>query len=62
MKGQDTRKEIVDLPFLEIFKTQLLDLLLVNSKGLVGDVTVRDCLWLNDHGIGKFLILGEVRN
>ncbi|PKU41653.1 rna-directed dna polymerase from mobile element jockey-like [Limosa lapponica baueri] len=39
----------------------LLDLLLTNREGLVGDVVVGGCLGLSDHEMVKFSIIREVR-
>ena len=39
----------------------LLDLLLANREGLVGDGKVGDCLGQSDHGIVEFSVLGDVR-
>jgi len=37
-----------------------LDLLFINSEGLVGDVVVRGCLGLSGHEIIEFSVHGEV--
>ena len=39
----------------------LLDLLLTNREGLVGDVKAGDCLGQSNHRIVEFSILGDVR-
>ena len=39
----------------------LLDLLLTNSEGLVGDVKAGDCLGQSNREIAGFSILGDVR-
>ncbi|PKU45296.1 rna-directed dna polymerase from mobile element jockey-like [Limosa lapponica baueri] len=42
-------------------ESTLLDLLLVNREGLVGDVKVQGCLGQSDHEIIEFSILAEAR-